>query len=483
MSAAGPWSRRRLHFIGVGGAGISAYARAAHALGAEISGSDAAESSYSRELAADGVLEARIGHARENVPAGDDVEVVYSSAVSADNAERVAARERGLVERPRAELLGELTALRRTIAVAGTHGKTTTASMAVHALRAAGLDPGWLIGGSIGGGLPNAHWSEDEWLVVEADESDRSMLSVDVDVAVLTNVELDHHATFSSLSQLRDAFAAFVARARRAIVVWDRPELLALTPEGDAGARAVTGEGGAAPASPDPTEVAASAEVVPFDVSGLELLAGGSRFRWRGHEVVLGVPGEHNAIDAVGALEAARLAGAGIGAASDGLTRFGGAGRRFQLLGRAAGGATVYEDYAHHPTEVVATLTGARTLAHERLIAVFQPHLYSRTRLLWREFGEALTKADMVVVLDVYPARERVEDHPDVSGMLVAEAAADAAGGRPVYWLPRFADAEPVLREMLGAGDLCVVMGAGDVDALARRLVGAPVAAGVGADA
>jgi UDP-N-acetylmuramate--alanine ligase len=171
------WSGRRLHFVGVGGAGMSGYARAAHALGAEVSGSDGASGPYLERLAADGVLVAQIGHRAENVPAGEGVELVYSSAVGAGNVERAAARERGIPELARAELLGELTALRRTIAVAGAHGKTTTSSMLVHVLIAAGMQPGWLIGGSVGGGLANAQWGSGEWLVVEADESDRSMLS------------------------------------------------------------------------------------------------------------------------------------------------------------------------------------------------------------------------------------------------------------------------------------------------------------------
>ena len=449
----GAWAGRRLHLVGVGGAGMSAYARAAHALGAELSGSDAAESAYTRALAADGVLKARIGHDAENGPAGDGVELIYSSAVAADNVERVVARERGVAERSRAELLAELTALRRTIAVAGTHGKTTTSAMVVCALRAAGVDPGWLIGGTPGAGLANSHWSESEWLVVEADESDRSMLSLDVEIAVVMNVELDHHATFSSIVELNAAFAAFLSNARRALVVWDRPELLALLD-------AAQSAGG----DPD-------VEVARFDVVEPELDASGSRFDWRGRDVRLAVPGAHNALDAAAALEAARLTGADLDAAISGLATFGGAGRRFQLVGETASGARVYDDYAHHPTEVAATLAGARTLAHRRLVAVFQPHLYSRTQLLSREFGAALAGADAAVVLDVYPARERAVDFPGVSGLLIAEAAADAAAGRPVSWLPRFDDAERVLRETLAAGDVCVVMGAGDVDALARRLV------------
>jgi UDP-N-acetylmuramate--alanine ligase len=445
----GPWSGRRLHFVGVGGAGMSGYARAAYALGATVSGSDQNDSPYAERLRADGVLEAKIGHDATNVPMGEGVEVVHSSAVPEENPERVAARERGLKERPRAELLGEFTALKRTVAVAGTHGKTTTASMVVHALRAAGLRPGWLVGAPVGGGLPNAQWSDEgEWLVVEADESDRSMLSLNVEIAVLTNVELDHHASFGSLAELEEAFRAFLARARGSIVVWDRPELLALIGEQTAGV-----------------------ELIPYGVSELALDAGGSNFGWREHAVTLGVPGVHNALNATGALEAARLAGADVKGAIEGLAGFEGAGRRFQRLGETGGGAVVFDDYAHHPTEVAATLQAARTLEHRRLVGVFQPHLYSRTALLAREFGTALALADVVAVLDVYPARELGEDHPGVSGLLIAEAAADAAGGRPVYWLPTFSEAEPVLRELLNAGDVCVVMGAGDVDVLARGLV------------
>ncbi len=437
-----PWTGRRLHFVGVGGAGMSGYARAASALGASVSGSDGSNSIYLERLAGDGILTAAIGHAAENVPQGADVEVIYSTAVGPENVERLTARERGIPERPRAELLAELSALRRTIAVAGTHGKTTTSSMLVHALRAAGMDPGWLIGGSAGGELPNARWTEAAWLIVEADESDRSMLSLDVDVAVLTNVELDHHSTYGSLAEIREAFAALLAGAREA-VIWDRPELLELR-TGDA---------------------------VAYDARDVTLTVGGSRFDWRGHEVSLQVPGVHNAVNAAGALEAARLAGAEESKAIAGLAGFQGAGRRFQLVGVSPSGARVYDDYAHHPTEIAATLTAARTLAPRRLIAAFQPHLYSRTALLAREFGAALAIADEVVVLDVYPARERAEDHPGVSGLMIAESAADAADGRTVFWLPTFEQAARVLRERLVQGEVCLVMGAGDVQELSRRLV------------
>jgi UDP-N-acetylmuramate--alanine ligase len=445
-----PWVGRRLHFIGVGGAGMSGYARAAHALGASVSGSDRVDSSYLRSLRKEGVLDAAIGHDAANLPSGTDVEIVYSSAVPPDNSERVAARERGLCEHPRADLLAQLTALRRTIAVAGAHGKTTTSSMIAWVLRQAGCDPSWLIGSPIGQGLANSHWGQGEWLVVEADESDRSMLSLEVEVAVLTNVELDHHTTFSSLAELRDAYTSFLARASRAIVVGGAPDLIALVES----SQALAG---------------ARREVVPYDVPSPSLSTGGSTFRWRDAEVRVSVPGAHNALNAAAALEAARLAG--VKDATTSIEGFRGAGRRFQRVGETDAGAIVVDDYAHHPTEVSATLSAARTLEHRRLIAVFQPHLYSRTAMLARELGAALAQADVVVVLDVYPARERAEDHPGVSGLTIARAASERSDGRPVYWLPTFDRAQAVLEGLLGVGDVCLVMGAGDVDQLAQRLV------------
>jgi len=273
-------------------------------------------------------------------------------------------------------------------------------------------------------------------------------LSLKLEIGVLTNVELDHHASFGSLAELEEAFRALLAHAERGVVVWNRPELLALM--GDR---------------------AAEIEVVAYDVSDPVLDAGGSQFQWRGSDVRLAVPGAHNALNATAALEAARLAGADAKGTIDGLAGFEGAGRRFQRLGETGNGAMVYDDYAHHPTEVAATLRAARTLAHRRLVAVFQPHLYSRTKLLAREFGLALALADVVAVLDVYPAREHKDDHPGVSGLLIAEAAADAAEGRPVYWLPGFAEAWQVLRGILEEGDICLVMGAGNIDALGQELV------------
>jgi UDP-N-acetylmuramate--alanine ligase len=438
-----PWAGRRLHLIGLGGAGMSGYARVATQLGAAVSGSDRADSPGLRALTGLGVA-VHVGHDAANVPPGADVEVVHSTAIAPDNPERAAARERGLPDRPRADLLRELSALKRTIAIAGAHGKTTTTSMAAHVLLRCGFEPSYLIGGALTTTGLNADWRTGEWLVVEADESDRSMLSLHVDVAVVTNVELDHHATYGSLGEVRDVFRAWLAAAPQA-VLWDRADVVAL--RGDA-------------------------PFVGFDVPAPELDAMGSSFEWRAQQVRLSVPGAHNARNAAAALEACVLAGADPAQAAAALADFAGAGRRFQALGTTSSGARVVDDYAHHPTEVAATIEAARTQAPGRVVAVFQPHLYSRTQRLAREFGAALARADVAAVLDVYPARERTEDFPGVSGLLVAEATADAAGGRTVLWLPTIDAAEPVLRGLLREGDLCLVLGAGDVDELGRRLVG-----------
>ena len=422
MSAT-PWSGRGLHFIGVGGAGMSGLALVARALGADVSGSDRAESSYSEQLRSVGV-EPAIGHDATNLP--EDAEVVVSTAIPEDNPELAAARERGQAVLHRGDLLGEVTRLRRTIAVAGTHGKTTTSSMAAHVLLESGREPSYLIGGEVRSTGTNAAWGSGDWLVVEADESDRSFLELAPEVAVVTNVELDHHSTYASLAELERAFDQFTG--------------------------------------------AASVVIENFEEPASELRPMGSRFTLLGAEFELAVPGRHNVLNAVAATLACREAGVEPAEAAAALRTFQGAGRRFEPHGAGPGGSRVYDDYAHHPTEVRATLEAARTLDAERIVACFQPHLYSRTAHLAREFGRALALADVVAVLDVYPARERAEDFPGVDGWLVAAAAADAGGGRPVYWVPALEDAERLLRSELHDGDVLLTLGAGDVDSLARSL-------------
>ena len=405
---------------------MSGLALVARALGAEVTGSDQAESSYV-ELLREAGIEPVLGHDAANVP--DDAEVVVSTAIADDNPELAAARDSGATVMHRGDLLGEVTRLRRTIAVAGTHGKTTTASMAAHVLVEAGRDPSYLIGGEVRSTGTNAAWGEGEWLVVEADESDRSFLKLSPEVAVVTNVELDHHATFATLGELEEAFDRFKAGAR--VVIGDAEE-------------------------PD-----------------VELMPLGSRFSALGADFELAVPGRHNAQNALVAALASREAGVDPADSARALRSFLGAGRRFEPHGTGPAGSQVYDDYAHHPTEVFATLEAARTLGGERVVACFQPHLYSRTRALARDFGKALALADVAVVLDVYPAREDAADFPGVSGWLVAAATADAAGGRPVYWTPGRAEAERLLRGELREGDVLLTLGAGNIDGLARALTAA----------
>jgi UDP-N-acetylmuramate--alanine ligase len=402
-SPKGHWADRRLHLIGMGGAGMSAYALAAHALGAQVTGSDQAWSPYAERLLEQTGIRTIVGHRAANVPEGDDVEVVHSTAIAADNPERVAARDRGLPDRPRADLFGEIAATRRVIAVAGAHGKTTTAAMIAVALRGAGLDPSWIVGGEVRDLGSNAGWSDGEWLVAEADESDRSFLALRPEIAVVTNIELDHHHTYRSREELDEAFAQFTAQSRHVVMY-------------------------------------------PFDEAASPPLR---------------TPGAHNRRNAVAALLACELAGADPQRCRDALGRFTGAKRRFEELGTTRTGARVVDDYAHHPTEVAATIEAARVQEPARVVAVFQPHLFSRTQQLAREFGDALAAADRAYVLPIYPARERNEDFPGVSSALIA------ADEHP----QSFEEAHERLMSELQAGDLCLVMGAGDVDTLGRMLV------------
>jgi UDP-N-acetylmuramate--alanine ligase len=288
----------------------------------------------------------------------------------------------------------------------------------------------------------------------------------------VTNIELDHHATYGSLGELEEAFAEF-AGAADAVILGPGVDLAGGgeavnfgIEEGSLRARDVTLGAGTSHFH------VASARVVreTHDSHGESAPPRGGAGIERGVEVRLEVPGEHNVLNALAALAALQAAGVDAAEAAPALAKFTGAGRRFEPHGHTDAGAAVYDDYAHHPTEVRATLEAARTLEPRRVVAAFQPHLYSRTKMLAREFGESLALADLVVVLDIYRARERPQDFPGVSGYVVAEAAADAAAGRPVWWLPDLDDAEHQLRGELGEGDLLITLGAGNVDELAKRL-------------
>jgi UDP-N-acetylmuramate--alanine ligase len=428
------WAQRRLHFIGIGGAGMSGLALVCQELGATVSGSDRADSSYVRRLREAG-LQPVLGHDAANLPEG--AEVVVSTAIGEDNPELALAREQGQRVIHRGELLAELCAGRRLIAVAGTHGKTTTAAMASWALRAAGADPAFFLGGELPGAGPhgadaNAGWGEGEWAVAEADESDASFLHLQPQVAVITNIEMDHHSRWASIAELCEAFGRFAARA-----------------EGLALGLGVELEGAGS----------GDQRVVSFDEG-----APGP------NQLQLSVPGRHNLFNARAALAGLGLAGFDLQAAAAALTEFPGVRRRLELKG-SHNRARIYDDYAHHPTEVRAALEALRELRPRRLLAIFQPHLYSRTKAMAEDLGAALTIADEVGVLEVYPAREEpVGELAGVSGLQVAAAAADRSGGRPVWWLVDLDRAERALAPHLGEGDVLVTIGAGDVFQLAERL-------------
>jgi UDP-N-acetylmuramate--alanine ligase len=440
-AAAGDWSRRRLHFVGIGGAGMSGLALVCARLGATVSGSDRSDSSYMERLRQAG-LDPVVGHDAANLPEG--AEVVVSTAIAADNPELTLARARGVEPIHRGALLAELCAGKRLIAVAGTHGKTTTTAMTVWALRAIGADPAFFVGGEVpgvgkDGTAANAGWGEGEWVVAEADESDASFLGLRPEVAVVTNLELDHHARWGSLAELQRAFGQFLAPARAAVL----------------------------PADGSLDDLAGDARILGFDAE-----------RPGPAELGLAVPGAHNRANARAALATIELAALDVEAAAAALAGFPGVRRRLELKG-ARGATRVYDDYAHHPTEVRAALSALRELEPERLIAVFQPHLYSRTKALAVEFGAALALADEVVVLDVYPAREEpVGELAGVSGLWVAEAAAERMEGRPVWWLPEIAAARRALGERLdrdgepgGGSRVLVTIGAGDVFRLGESLL------------
>jgi len=446
------WAARRLHFVGIGGAGMSGLALVCQELGASITGSDRADSSYMERLRMAGIDPA-VGHDAANLPEG--AEVVVSTAIGDDNPELALARERGLSVLHRGELLAELCEEKRLIAVAGTHGKTTTTAMLAWALRDLGADPAFFVGGEVPGlgteegAAGNAGWGEGEWVVAEADESDASFLRLRPEIAVVTNIEMDHHSHWGSIVELQRAFRSF-AEPAAAIVL----------PAAESGPR------GTAPSEQGPRNAAQALREEGRDARTLcfDAEAPGPQ------SLHLGVPGRHNLLNARAALAALELAGFDLSAAGAALEGFPGVRRRLELKGELDG-ARIYDDYAHHPTEVRAALEALRETGPERLTAVFQPHLYSRTRALAEDFGAALSLADEVVVLDVYAAREEpVGELEGVTGKLVADAASDRMGGRSVCWAPTIDQAGRAVRRRVGAGQAIVTIGAGDVFKLAEDL-------------
>lgn len=445
----------RIHVVGAGGAGMSAIAIVLAAMGHTVTGSDLKASPVIDRLTAAGI-DVAIGHRATNV--GDAGVVTVSTAIRDDNPEVVEAGRRGIPVYRRQTVLAAIADLRRCIAVAGTHGKTTTASMLALMLVEAGLRPSFLIGGDVNEIGTNAVWDDGDWLVVEADESDGTFLALQPDVAVVTNIEPDHLDHYGSFEAMRSAFGTFLQGARHRVVGGDDAEARSL-----ARAQGADTVGVGDTCSYRITDLSLSRSSVVFTLVGTEGAALG--------RLAVPVPGLHNARNAAVATVAGLAAGVAFDDAAAALARFAGVARRFEFRG-VAGGVTFVDDYAHLPSEVQAALAAARDGAWQRIVAVFQPHRYSRTAALSSEFGRAFADADVVVVTDVYGAGEA--PIPGVSGRLVADAVSRAQPDKSVVYVAGRTELGDRVAALLRAGDLCCTLGAGDLTSLPDELLAAP---------
>jgi UDP-N-acetylmuramate--alanine ligase len=453
----------RVHFAGIGGAGMSGIARILLARGVTVSGSDAAHSDLLDELAALGAV-IHLGHDGAHV--GDADTLVVSSAIRPDNPELTEALRRGIRVLHRAAALGSAMLGRRGIAIAGTHGKTTTTSMLTTILRGCGADPAYVIGGILAEtGLGAADGGGAEF-IAEADESDGSFLMLSPQVAVVTCIEADHLDNYADLAEIEAAFLAFARRIS--------PGGLLVTSADDPGARALAAAAGGLPVRLRTYGAAAAADyrvsdVTPRGMATRLTVTPGRRAPVSipgGIPVQIRVPGRHNAMNAAAALAVAIELGYPAGQVAEGLAAYGGARRRMEFKGEADG-VRVLDSYAHHPTELTADLAAARDVAAGgRVIAVFQPHLYSRTRIFAAGFAAALGLADEALVLDVYAAREDPE--PGVTGNLIAAAVPGGA-----HYLPDRGEVPAAVASLAKPGDLVLTMGAGDVTALGPLIVAA----------
>jgi UDP-N-acetylmuramate--alanine ligase len=441
------WSK--VHLVGIGGAGMSGIARLLLARGIAVSGSDLKDSRSLPPLREAGAV-VFVGHSAAHV--GEPDAVAVSTAIPAGNPEVREAQKRGIRVVTRAQVLAALMRGKRTVAVAGTHGKTTTTSMVTVMCSRLGLEPSFVIGGDVNEiGSGAGHGSGDVF-VAEADESDGSFLLYHPDLGVITNVEQDHVDFYRSQQDVETAFAAFAGQSRSVIACWDDPGVR----------RALSGFVG----NVLRYGVGADADMAVMEV---ELRWNGSTatIRFEGEEVplLLSVPGRHNLLNAAAALGVAARLGLPLADAAEALRSFSGVRRRFECRGMA-GGATFIDDYAHHPSEVAATLGAAQIDGRARVVAVFQPHRYTRTQAMWRSLGESLQAADVVVITDVYGAGE--SPIPGVTGKLLVEALTEAAPGKRVVYLPRRSEVAPFLVREVRDGDLILTLGAGDITMVAE---------------
>jgi UDP-N-acetylmuramate--alanine ligase len=435
---------------------MSAIALVLAGMGHRVSGSDLKESPGLDRLRLVGV-DVHVGHAPGNVPP-DAEAVVISTAVPRANVEVRAAEAAGIPVLRRAEVLAAIVATTRAVAVAGVHGKTTTSSMLALVLRAAGTHPSFIIGGELNEVGTNAVYDDGEWMVVEADESDGTFLELGVEAAIVTNVEPDHLDHYGDFDTMVAAFTTFLGRVDGPKVVCaDDPVLRTIAPGRSGGSTTTYGWSADADYRID--------DYAPGRV--------GSRYTLHRHgevlgEVALPVPGRHNALNAAGAAAMASELGVGFDAIAHALGAFGGVARRFQFRGEA-GGVTLVDDYAHLPGEIVQAIRAARESGWPRVVVAFQPHRYSRTGRLWREFADAFADADQLVLTDIYAAGEAPV--PGVSGRLVLRAVLDAHPALPVAYFPRRTELAERIAGYVGPGDLLLTLGAGDLTTLPDELV------------
>ncbi|HLJ08761.1 MAG TPA: UDP-N-acetylmuramate--L-alanine ligase [Acidimicrobiia bacterium] len=460
---------RRIHIVGIGGMAMSGIAAVLTRLGHTVSGSDLKAWRGLERLRLMGV-DVHVPHDAGCLPAELDA-VVVSTAIPPTNPEVMAAREQGVPVLRRAEALAAIVDTRRTVAISGTHGKTTTSTMTTLILRAAGWHPSFLIGGEPNEVGSNAAYDDGEWLVIEADESDGTFVEIAPEAVVLTNVEPDHLDHYGDMAALEEACARYLASAPGPRVACaDDPGAARLAARVTAGGRPVVTYGDAAGADyriENYRPLGAGPDRGP---EGPRVPSGGfgSRFDLvrRGEtlgEIRLPAPGRHNARNAAGAAAVATEIGVPFDAVRAALGRFAGVARRFQFHGEV-GGVTLVDDYAHLPGEIKATLSAAREGDWRRIVAVFQPHRYTRTARLWRDFGDAFADADVVVLTDVYAAGEAPQ--PGVSGRLILQAVCEAHPPGRVLYVPKRADVLALLPELTRPGDLVVTLGAGDITSL-----------------
>jgi len=446
---------RRIHIVGIGGVGMSAIALLLARMGHTVSGSDLKESVALARLEAAGVHVA-VGNRAENVPSDADA-VVYSTAIPARNVELVAARELGISVLHRSAALAALAATRRTIAVAGSHGKTTTSSMLALVLRGAGWQPSFVIGGEVNEVGANAAYGDGEWLVVEADESDGTFLELGPEAAIVTSVEPDHLDHYGGFEALTAAFERFVDGVPGPVVVCADDTVAARI----ASSRARVRTYGVDPqATYRIDDLTPDAEVMRFTLSSGGVPLGEL-------EVPFAVKAATNA---AGAAALALELGVPFPAIASALRGFGGVARRFERRGERDG-VTFVDDYAHLPGEVAAAIATARAGGWQRVVVVFQPHRYTRTASLWRDFAGAFDGADALILTDVYPAGEA--PIAGVSGRLLVHAVVDASPTLPVTYLPRAVDLADVPRRFARPGDVVLTLGAGDLTTMPDTWLGA----------